>query len=134
MGFLDSLWNSITNIVTKIWNVVKVVLPYVLVIVAICFGFAWLTPVMLGGLVPVWFTGWWAAGILLGVSFLVNPTETAAIVAKVGTAAGQVVSSVVGAVVSAASSALGPLLPIILGVGAFLLLGRSNDKKKEGAA
>lgn len=138
MSFIDSVLSFIGDIFTKIWRWIKKILPYLLLALALCVAFmaSPLTIPLLGLVIP---PGWASAAIIAGVSYLLAPEETAALVSPavkaIGNSAAEVIAAagtVAGAGLSALSDASGLSTLIMwgaLGVLAYLLL--TADRKEE---
>jgi len=138
MGFLSKLWSDVVNVIKAVWHDIMVILPYVLLILALCFGLGWFAlPELLAG-VGFAITAWQGVALCLGLAFLINPTESTAIIAKVGQIAGTIVSAIVTAAAGIAGSAASSFLSspfglVLLGVGAFMLFGRHDDGNRSTA-
>lgn len=129
----DEVMSAINDLIAKI----KEYLPYILIILAICFGLGF-TYVLYG----VTLTGWTAAALTMGASYLLLPDETAAAVAEVGAvvsdaavdiieAVSPVVDALGSAVGGAAASLLGPVaIPLLIGLGLWLYF---KDDKEDDA-
>jgi hypothetical protein len=128
MSFFDDLWNSISNVLDQIWTAINAVLPYILIIAALCMTLGW-SGFALAYLLPgsaIVISGWWGAALCLGLAYLLNPTETLAIVAKVVTFAADLVKTVVGA----AASALGLPAILAIGLGAWLITRQGGGTQR----
>lgn len=133
MNFIEDIFKGISDLITSILNVVKRILPYVLLAIA-----AWYT--MGGSLAFLTELGIEAGAMtglyMAGTSFLFAPDETAAIVvdsvhalgdvaSAVGTEAGNLLNDVTSSLLS------GPAGWLIIGVGAYFLfsvLSKNSDK------
>lgn len=74
---------------------------------------------------------WWgAAAIGVGLAYLVDPATTTELISDIGSLAGDVAQVAAEVVGDVAGSVLSNLWPLLLGIGAFLLLtddkGRTN--------
>lgn len=124
---MEKIFNWIGDLFSKIWGLLKKILPYVMIALAVFFTFG--GSLTLFGMV---LEGYAAAIAAMGLSFLVAPDETIDVLtdvaSDVSTAAGAVVSGVVGGV---ASGLFGDnnswLLVAAIAVGAYLLLSRKED-------
>lgn len=137
MSVFDSILSFISDVFTKIWRWIKKFLPYVLLALALYVAFM-TSPLLiplLGVSIPA---GWASAAIIAGVSFLVAPEETAALVSSAVSAVGDSAAAVaaaagtaIGAGVNAVSDASGfSTILLIGGLGflAYLLLSNSDDE------
>lgn len=133
--FLEQIFKALSSLFEAILNVVKRVLPYILLAaaayLALCTGgisLAWLVP---GTVIP---SGWASAAVLAGASFILAPNETAAIVnsgvdaigsvaTNLATEAGQMLASVSEGVLGLPLWAL-----VVGGVGLFLLFRNKGEK------
>lgn len=130
--FLKDLWNEIRAVIDDIIAKIKEILPYLILIAALYVGF--------GGV--IWgLTGWGAAALFIGASYLVLPDETAAMMTEVAAAVGEVVEDVAtavapivdavgGAISTVASSVFGALGPWLIG-GGLIYLYMTSDKDKD---
>jgi len=127
---IKSIFRGILDAFKTVWGWVQAALPYVALGLAIFFSF--------GGVLVIagaTFTGWWAAAVVVGLSFLLAPGETAAVLDDVVVAVSEVVDAVAqvaGSAISSAASALfgmspGALLLAIAGI--WIVMNR--DKKEE---
>lgn len=139
MGFFNQLFDMIANLFRQIMDIIKQILPYLLIGAAIFFGFGgvW-APMIFGSTLTI--SGAMGAALALGASFLFLPTETADIIGNIATgvadAAIQIIDAavpVIGAVVGGAFDILAssPVLMIGLAVGAWWFLSRDRTNNNE---
>lgn len=133
MDFIEDIFKGLGDLLTSILNVIKRILPYVLLAIA-----AWYT---MGGTLTFLTelgikAGAMTAMYMAGTSFLFAPDETAAVVVDavqalgdvagaVGTEAGNLLNDVTSSLLS------GPAGWLMIGIGAYLLfsmLSKNTDK------
>lgn len=124
---MEKIFNWIGDLFSKIWGLLKKILPYIMIALAVFFTFG--GSLTLFGMV---LEGYAAAIAAMGLSFLVAPDETIDVVtdvaSAVGTAAGAVVSGVAGGVASGLFGDDGSwLLVAAIVVGAYFLLSGNKD-------
>lgn len=137
---LQDLWNEVMDGLNSLIAKIKEYLPYILIILAICFGLGF-TYTLYG----VTLTGWTAAALTIGASYLVLPDETAAAIAEVGAVVSdaavdiiEAVSPVVDALGNAVGSAVGSLfgpvaVPLLIGLGLWLYFKSDKDEDNDDA-
>lgn len=138
--FFNSIFGWLGDLLTSLWQLIQKALPYILLALALFLAFstAGLTIPLLGIVIP---SGWLSAAIVAGVSFLLAPGETAAMVNvavdAIGDAVGNVVTEAAGIVgegVSTFASASGIsnlLLYAAIGVGLYFLLTSDKDEEEK---
>lgn len=125
---MDKIFSWIGDLFSKIWGLLKKILPYIMIALAVFFTFG--GSLVLFGMV---LEGYAAAIAAMGLSFLVAPDETIDTVTDVATDIGKAVGAVVsGAAGGVASGLFGDdgswLLIAAIAIGAYLLLsGRERD-------
>lgn len=135
----DSLFGWLLDLLAKVWNLLKKVLPYVLLAAAAF--------VALGGAIPLsllitglgTLEGAAAAIGLAGASFLFAPGESAEVISEAAGAVGDAASSVVAAGVDVADGLVSGLLTsssflMIAGLGLLFLFMKKEKKEETGAA
>lgn len=133
---LDDLFGWLFDLLADLWNMIKAVLPYLLIAAALYIAF--IGPISLGWLVAgLELSGTAAALALGGLSFLFAPGETADVFAKTADAVGSAAGSIVEAGVAVVSDTLGsiltsgPMFAIFLSVLLFWLLSRKKREKEQ---
>lgn len=129
---MSKIFGWIGDLFTKIWNLFKKVLPYIMLALAAYFTF--------GGsfvLFGMELTGYAAAIAAMGLSFLVAPEETIDVMTDVAKAIGTAAGAVVAASVGGLSSGLfgdesSWLLIAAIAAGAFFLLSRKGNDDDDG--
>lgn len=136
MSIFSSLFGWITSLLAKIWNLLKKILPIILLACAIYFGLGF--SIAAGWLFagsPL-ISGAGAALLSLGASFLIAPGETAEVLGKAVTAAADVASDVAVGLADVVSSGLGAFFSspaaLALGAGAALWFFMRNKKEDVG--
>lgn len=128
---MDKIFDWIGDLFSKIWGLLKKILPYVMIALAVFFTFG--GSLTLFGMV---LEGYAAAIAAMGISLLVAPDETIDVVTDVandvGKAAGAIVSGVAGGVASGLFGDNGSwLLIAAVAVGAYLLFsGKESDNTR----
>lgn len=129
MGVFSKLFKWVMSLLTKLWKLVKKIVPIVLLGLALVCAFA---------------GQWPLAALFAGASLLLFPKETAEVAAKAVKAVGTVAStaataigSAVGAGVSSLASASGLIWMVALGFFLWLFFNRKkevdeSDGKEEG--
>lgn len=125
---MDKIFGWIGDLFTKLWSLVKKILPYVMLALAIYFTFG-------GSLVLLGMTlsGYGAAIAAVGISFLVAPEETVdvatGVAEDVGTAAGSIIGAAAGGLSSSLFGGNGVLVAIAVAVGVWWLLSGDEPEK-----
>lgn len=126
----SEVFSWLGDLFTKLFDMIKKILPYILVALAIWFSLGLGIPAL--GIAG----GWTSALLALGASFVLAPDETAAILSSAASAMGDVLSTVATKVGSAAgdltssfASSSGIFTLALVGLGMYLLL--SSDDKDE---
>lgn len=130
-NFFTAIFAWVGELFTKLWSLMKKILPYVLLALAVWFSLGLGIPAL--GIVG----GWEAALLALGTSFVLAPDETSTLlsagVAAMGdvlTTAGTAVGDALGATASSLFTSSG-LLWIALGVGAYFIWKNSKDTSED---
>lgn len=142
---LKDLWNEIKDGLNSLIAKIKEYLPYLLIILAICFGFGFTYVLWEGAAYAITLSGWAAAALTIGASYVLLPEETAVAVAEVGAAISEAAVDVIEAVSpvlnaagealgGAAASLLGPIaLPLVIGLGLWLYLKDDGERPSRPA-
>lgn len=135
MSFFTKIFSWISKLLSKLFDLVKKILPIVLLAAAVWLGLGFGIPVawLVAGALPLEGAG--AALLLAGSSFLVAPGETSEVLSKAVGAVGDVASDVASTIVDVASSAAGALLSSPIGIAALVigglwLFGGKSDRKE----
>lgn len=138
MSFLNKIWGWLSSLIKKIWAVIKKVLPYILLALAVYFmvmplgttiSMAWAG---IPGLASI--STQTAMLLAAGAALIFAPEETVELVGKVADTIGDAAGAVIEAGIDVAGDVLGslfssPIVLIGLAVGAYLLFGR--DRKED---
>lgn len=125
---VSRVFSWIGDLFTKLFDMIKKILPYILIALAIWFSLGLGIPAL--GIAG----GWTSAALALGASFVVAPDETGALLSSAASAMGDVLSTVATGVGSAAgdltssfATSSGLLTLALFGFGAYLLLSSDDD-------
>lgn len=126
-NFFTAIFSWVGDLFTKLWDLMKKILPYVLLALAVWFSLGLGIPAL--GIVG----GWEASLLALGASFVLAPDETSALLSSGVTAMGDVLTTAgtaVGDALGATASSLftsSGLIWVALGVGAYFIWKGSKD-------
>lgn len=128
---MSKIFSWIGDLFTKIWKLIKRVLPYIMIALAAYFTFGG-SYILLG----MTLEGYAAAVACIGVSFLAAPEETTDVVGglaeDIGGAAGTIVAGGVGGLLSGLTSDSSFLWIVAIAVGAYFLLKRKDESQEIG--
>jgi len=134
MNILSGLFNWLKNVFKDLLRLIKRAIPIVLLGIAIylSLGFGFSIPALGIAIAP----GAISALLVIGVSFLLAPGETVALVSNAAEAIGEAVAEVIETVVEVAASATESVLsasPLVWAgialVAYFLIAGSDDDKR-----
>lgn len=124
----SEIFSWIGDLFTKLFSMMKKILPYILIALAIWFSLGLGIPAL--GIAG----GWTSALLALGTSFVLAPDESAAVLSSAASAMGDVLSTVATEVGSAAGdltfsfvSSSGIFTLALVGLGMYLLLSSDDE-------
>lgn len=121
MGFLSGIFDFVAQLFNSIIEMIRKILPYVMIAAAIYFGFGgvW-APTIFGSTLTI--TGATGAAMAMGLSFLLAPDETVETVTRVATAVGEAAAAVVEAAVPVIDAIADTLTGVIMKSPLFWLV------------
>lgn len=122
MSFLNSLFGWLEDLLRDIWKAFKIVLPYIAIALALWVGLVGALPLTWLGITAIIPAGWVSALFFVGVSYILAPEETSAVVLGATEAIGDavtVVAATAGAAVGTGVSALADSS----GISTFFIVG-----------